>query len=340
MAIFLIGEPDTKRCRYFLQAAEEQKVAVDVLSWKEWNPDAIEGGIVKIDPPSYNEYDILELPAGIDRYKKQLNQLTEVNNVRFLNHPAGILQALDKWESKLLCKKKGMAVTDVLGKNPKDLPALLAIMKEHRVRSVFLKPSYGSGAAGILALSLHPRTGEMAAYTAACLAEGKLLQQKAIRCLRKQEEIEALVNTILQLETVVEKWYPKAEYHAQKYDFRVVWQFGKIAYILPRKSPMPITNLHLNNRASSIEEIFSSMEQKEGEKILAQIEILCQQTMELFPALTVAGLDIMLDKKTNCPRLIEINGQGDLLYQDIYGENRIYGQQVAYLKGLEEQEIR
>lgn len=42
----------------------------------------------------------------------------------------------------------------------------------------------------------------------------------------------------------------------------------------------------------------------------------------------MAGLDIMLDKKTGKPRIIEINGQGDLLYADIYGENRIYGAQI------------
>ena len=55
--------------------------------------------------------------------------------------------------------------------------------------------------------------------------------------------------------------------------------------------------------------------------------------MTLFPKVNVAGLDVMLDKKTGKPRIIEINGQGDLLYQDIYGENRIYREQITKMAG-------
>ena len=55
--------------------------------------------------------------------------------------------------------------------------------------------------------------------------------------------------------------------------------------------------------------------------------------MTLFPKVNVAGLDVMLDKKTGKPRIIEINGQGDLLYQDIYGENRIYREQIMKMIG-------
>ena len=45
----------------------------------------------------------------------------------------------------------------------------------------------------------------------------------------------------------------------------------------------------------------------------------------------MAGIDILLEKKNMRPLIIEMNGQGDLIYQDIYGENNIYREQVGKL---------
>ena len=42
----------------------------------------------------------------------------------------------------------------------------------------------------------------------------------------------------------------------------------------------------------------------------------------------MAGIDILLERKTMRPLIIEMNGQGDLIYQDIFGENNIYREQV------------
>lgn len=47
----------------------------------------------------------------------------------------------------------------------------------------------------------------------------------------------------------------------------------------------------------------------------------------------MTGIDLLLEKGTMRPRVIEINGQGDLIYQDIYRENRIYQEQVRFLAG-------
>ena len=41
----------------------------------------------------------------------------------------------------------------------------------------------------------------------------------------------------------------------------------------------------------------------------------------------------MLDRGSRKPRIIEINGQGDLIYQDIFSENKIYTEQVNMLSG-------
>ena len=54
--------------------------------------------------------------------------------------------------------------------------------------------------------------------------------------------------------------------------------------------------------------------------------------MDCFPGLRSAGIDILLEKGSLRPRIIEMNAQGDLIYQDIYHENVIYSQQVRMIK--------
>ena len=43
-----------------------------------------------------------------------------------------------------------------------------------------------------------------------------------------------------------------------------------------------------------------------------------------------------LEKESLTPRIIEMNGQGDLIYQDIFNENTIYRRQAELLKRMGE----
>lgn len=333
--IILIGESDSKRTEFFFKAANEQQVKVDFFSWSDWRSKDIEGGFVKIDPPSFDEYNILALSDKIKDYEEQLLILEELGKEKgicFLNSPVGILQLLDKVVCKEKLQEHNLPVTTMIGKNPKNFLELKAIMKEKKCWSVFLKPVYGSGAAGIIALSMHPVTEKLAAYTAARLENSGLLQQKKIRKITNEKEIKEIVNAITSLDTIVERWYPKAGIGRETFDFRVLWQFDRMEFIVARKSESPITNLHLNNGAISLEELFQIQASWKHDDTLKEIEELCRNTMAVFTQVQMAGLDVMLDKKTGKPRIIEINGQGDLLYQDIYGENLIYTNQVAYMR--------
>ena len=337
--IILIGEADSKRTEFFLKAAVSQQVSVDFYTWSEWRTKNIEGGVVKIDPPSFHAYNILTLSDKIKEYEEQLFELDEMGQkkgVRFLNPPAEILQLLDKVACKEKLQKHHVAVTTMVAKQVRNYMELKAFMMERKLYSVFLKPVYGSGAAGILALSMNPVKGNVVAYTAACVEDDVLFQQKNIRKIAEEKEVERLVNAITSLETIVERWYPKATLEGEPFDFRVLWQFGRMEYLVARKSASPITNLHLNNGAVSLENVLHNKECWNQGNIQNEIEKLCKEAMALFPRVNVAGLDVMLDKKTGKPRIIEINGQGDLLYQDIYNENRIYREQIAKMIGKEE----
>ena len=330
--IILIGEEDSKRTEFFLKAAETQQIPVGFYAWSEWKNKDIEGGVVKIDPPSFHAYNILTLSDKIKEYQAQLFELEEMGKkkgIRFLNPPSEILQLLDKVACKEKLEEHHVAVTTMVAKNVKDYTELKERMVEKKLRSVFLKPVYGSGAAGIVALSMNPVNRKVVAYTAACVEGDVLFQQKNIRKITDEKEVERIVNGIASLETIVERWYPKATLEGEPFDFRVLWQFGRVEYMVARKSATPITNLHLNNGAVSLEDALQNEESWNQGNIQKDIERVCEEAMALFPNVHVAGLDVMLDKKTGKPRIIEINGQGDLLYQDIYGENIIYRNQIV-----------
>ena len=330
--IILIGETNSKRTEFFLKAAEKFGTEVKFYAWSEWKNCDIEGGVVKIDPPSFKEYNILSLSEKIQEYGENLYKLEQISKqkeVQFLNLPSDILRLLDKSACKKTLKEHNIPATDIVTNNIENYFNLKKMMIEKKIKSIFLKPVYGSGAAGIIALSINPVNEKAVAYTAAVLEGDILFQRKHIRKITDEKEIEELVNAITTLNTIMERWYPKASFRGQPFDFRVIWQFGHIEYIVARKSSTPITNLHLNNGAVILDDILESRESWNNANLLNEIEQLCKNAMVLYPNINSAGLDVMLDKKTGKPRIIEINGQGDLLYQDIYKGNLIYLNQIS-----------
>ena len=335
--IILIGETYSKRTDFFLRAAKELGISVNFYAWSEWKKCDIEGGIVKIDPPSFKEYNIMSLPEIIQDYKNnlyELEQLSKKKEIHFLNSPSDILQLLDKSACKKHLSKSNITVTEMITDNLNDYSELKELMLSKKIKSVFVKPMYGSGAAGIIALSLNPANKKILAYTAAVFDGDVLFQQKRIRKITDEKEIEKIVNAVASLGVIVERWYSKAALNGNAFDFRVVWQFGCIEYIVARKSSTPITNLHLNNGAVLFDEILERKESWNTGNILNNIEQLCNSAMMLYPNTRVAGLDVMLDKKSGKPRIIEINGQGDLLYQDIYKDNLIYRNQIIHMNKI------
>ena len=69
-------------------------------------------------------------------------------------------------------------------------------------------------------------------------------------------------------------------------------------------------------------------------RTVEHIQEVCLRAAGCYPGLRSIGMDVLLEKETLVPRIIEMNAQGDLLHRDAYGENRIYGRQVAILKEI------
>ena len=331
--IILLGNPGSKRTIWFEKAAREQEVPLELLDWKKWDRMLPEGVLFfKIDPPLWESSALEELKELTRAYKEDLSVLAcraEKGSVEFLNEPQAIRMLLDKRRCKKRLMESDLPVTEFLCENDKiqSTDQLLSAMKRQKIWQVFVKPVYGSGAAGVSAFRLQPGTGKMCLYTCALLLPGTgLVNTKKLQSYTRAEEIRSLLDRILGLDCVVERWYPKASHNGYSYDLRAVVQRGQVDYLLARMSRGPITNLHLNNHPLPVEAL--------GLPVLVQerIRTLCQRAMECFPGLQSAGIDLLLEKGSLSPRIIEMNAQGDLIYQDLYDQNQIYRRQAVWMK--------
>lgn len=324
MGIVLVGEPETRRTEYFLRAARELHKSVRFVDWQQAGGMEFHEDVVKLDPPSYKSSDLYEMNDHLASFHRQMKQLEMTGGI-YLNPPSEILRLLDKRHCKEILMEKEVPVTEMLEEKVENAEQLMETMKRHRSFSVFIKPVYSSGAAGVTAFRLAPGQGRMMAYTSCVLQRGELVNTKKLRRLENTQEICRLLEAVLSLGAVVERWHPKASFGGKSYDLRVVWQFGRCEFVVARRSSGPVTNLHLNNSPLAFSDLGLP------EKVICEINSVCEKAMSCFPELRMAGIDVLLERGSLKPKIIEMNGQGDLMYQDIFHENRIYRRQVEWM---------
>lgn len=294
------------------------------------NEAAWDDVFLKIDPPLWESCCLDELNILAQDYEKKLQWLTELGKKRqitFLNRPEDIRALLDKRACKRRLAEAGIPVTEELDDVGR-AELLLDAMERRRIFQVFIKPVCGSGAAGAAAFRWQPRSGRMILYT--CAMEhpetGRLVNTKQLRRFTDRKQVLSMIGRLLKLDCIVERWYAKAEHSGFSYDLRAVVQDGRMDFILARLSSGPITNLHLNNHPLKGDALGLPCH------VMENVEQLCIRAAKCYPGLRSAGIDVLLEKGSLRPRIIELNGQGDLIYQDIYDKNRIYLHQAEMMK--------
>ncbi len=323
-----------------MQAAKEVGLPVCFAAWNEFGQwkrrmSTDTGWVVKIDPPLWESCRLDELGALADGYQKQLAELSGIaqgGRIGFLNQPAAIAKLLDKYVCKEELLKAGLPVTEPLyllegGRQACNADVLFEWMRQRRVFQIFLKPVYGSGAAGVSAFRWQPLSGRMVLYT--CAVEhphSGLVNTKRLRRFAEPKTVARMLDRILGLGCILERWHAKAEYQGMPYDLRAVVQDGYVDFMLARLSKGPITNLHLNNHPLDIKELNLPAD------VLENITNICIKAAGCFSGLQSVGIDLLLEKGSQKPLVVEMNAQGDLIYQDIFQENRIYRHQAAMMK--------
>lgn len=328
MQIIVVSNSLSKRIEYFVEAGKHLQTEVCFMTYEELFSclPLLRQAVIKLEPCVSDETDFLKYALLNQAYKETLQRLGEMrlsDDVCFLNTPHALLRALDKKETKQVLMDRGLKVTPMLP-SPRSFDELRELLTGCG-RGCFLKPRYGSGAGGVMAVRYQPNRNKWVVYTTLQQVDGVIHNTKRINRLSTEKEMIPLAEAVMQTEAILEEWIPKEQLQGENYDLRVVCRESEIDYIVVRCSKGSITNLHLNNKAHWWNELSLP------EVVRQQIYFQCQEAVQSLD-LQYAGVDVLIERGTDIPYIIEVNGQGDHVYQDMFAHNSIYIQQIKNIK--------
>ncbi|WP_434749692.1 STM4014 family protein [Paenibacillus amylolyticus] len=253
----------------------------------------------------------------LDRIAREAREVWP--DVQFWNDPGEIGMMFDKRECQLYLTCHGISVPPIVPSSEpiKSWEMLRAALDASRMHRVFVKLAYGSGASGVVAYQVNPRTGAEMAITTVGMesVQGQTVfyNQGKLQKYTSPDEIRTLLDWLCAEGAQVERWMPKATLDQRAYDIRQLVMGGQVGHAVMRLSHTPITNLHLRN------ERMLPAEAGLNELHLSMIQKAAQHTMRVFPKSWSAGIDVMLTSGMN-PRayVLDVNPFGDLLYRVEY----------------------
>lgn len=320
--IILLGN-EGRRKEYFLKAANEMGrniIFLPLFSNEIFNIKNKENYSLKIDPPIYETGNYNDMDKEIEKYINYLKKL-EQEKFNFLNRPVSLINTLDKFKMKEILLEENINTTEEIKLDIYNRESLFEKLKKEKISNIFIKPRYGSGAVGILALKYNFKKDDYSLFTSLVKGKDNYYNTKKLSYIRDRKIIFDLIDRILKDKPIIEKWVEKKRYDDKVFDIRVLVQFDDVKFMIGRMSDGPITNLHLNNQGIDIEELCID------KKILQEIKEISIKGVNSFKGLNCGGVDILLSKNDEV-KIIEINGHGDLIYKDIFNENKIYKDQI------------
>jgi len=234
-----------------------------------------------------------------------LDKLSTIYDISFLNDPMDIIVAFDKQHTQNGLTHLGIKGPQLLGKCT-SYASLIEQLQEQRISQVFIKPTYGSSASGIMAFRFI-NNEKQALYTTIKIKDDILYNSLKIQKYTDIQTIVHIINTMTSSDLIIQKWIPKWNHKGYSFDFRVVCIKKDPVFIIARGSKNVITNLHLGNKKMTITQSGIS------EGIVKQLKKVASDVMSYgFPSFSYAGIDILVDRSGEI-YVIEVNPFGDLL---------------------------
>ena len=357
--MLLLATAGSKRVR-LMQAARAQLrlPPAQVLEWRDWlrQPALLDAalahpGLLKIEPPGDDPAThllllqagcrLLERPpvaapahgellamdawfAGFTSAMTTLAlQLADLPQARVLNAPADITLMTDKLACQRHLAAHGVPIPALLGP-VHGYEHLQALLREHDLDRVYLKPRYGSSASGVVAYRRN-KAGRQQATTSAALyrTEGitRLMNSKRMARYESEHDIAALVDALAAQELYAEAWLNKPRCGDSHYDLRVVTLAGQPAHRVARIGKQMMTNLHLDNRRGDAAGLLNAAD-------LAALEAASAQAARAFPHSHVTGYDLVV--RQGQAHVLEANAFGDLLPGLLWQGIDTYTAQLAH----------
>jgi hypothetical protein len=186
-----------------------------------------------------------------------------------------------------------------------------ALMREHRMHRLFVKPAHGSSASGVLAVEAGG-VGRIRATTSVELApDGRLYNSLRVRRYDREHDIAAIVDALAPDGLHLERWLPKASQDGRAADLRVVVVAGRATHAVVRTSRSPLTNLHLGGRRGDLDTARAAVEAAGAR--WADLLGVCEQAAACFPRTLCVGVDLLPTVGWRRAAVGEVNAFGDLL---------------------------
>lgn len=186
-----------------------------------------------------------------------------------------------------------------------------ALMREHRMARLFVKPAHGSSASGVLAVEASG-TGRVRATTSVELTpDGGLFNSLKVRRYEREQDIATIVDALAPDGLHLERWLPKASQRGRAADLRVVVVAGRATHAVVRTSSSPLTNLHLGGSRGDLDVVREAVEAA-GARWSDALAV-CEQAAACFPNTLSVGVDLLPAVGWRRFAVGEVNAFGDLL---------------------------
>ena len=266
---------------------------------------------------------------GLNDLATRAAQAARRTGAMLLNDPEAIALCGDKNRCHQAMHGMGLSVPDTLDVREPTFEALLAAMEQENRLRVFIKPRYGSSAAGVVALATSSHG--VTAWSPAEVVEGRgnraIYACKQVRKFNKPREVAALTEAVLTSDAQIEVWIPKAGHNGWTIDLRLLAIAGEPQHVVLRQAGSPITNLHLGAKRG------------EAASFLARLhggvwQTVCEEARRFahrFPRTLQLSFDIAVPVGLNGHYFLEANAFGDLLRRTTHNGLDPYAAQFAAL---------
>ncbi|MFJ3233921.1 STM4014 family protein [Streptomyces sp. NPDC086787] len=326
----VVGNPENRRVTLFADAVRAAGLpAPRIVAWT----DVLRGGgaefhpgdVVRIESPGENT-DVDRLLRGVGDptrvegsarwYTRFTAALSGLRGGVRLDDPGDLAVLFDKRRCHAVLDAAGVPVpasptSGERGARVRGWDDVRALMREHRMHRLFVKPAHGSSASGVLAVETGGG-GRFRATTSVELApDGSLYNSLRVRRYESEHVVAAIVDALAPDGLHLERWLPKASQDGRAADLRVVVVAGRATHAVVRTSRRPMTNLHLGGRRGDLDAARRSFEAA-GTR-WADVLGVCERAAACFPRTLCVGVDLLPAVGWRRAAVGEVNAFGDLL---------------------------
>lgn len=338
----LIANPETKRCRLFLDELRAAGVTeIAVVPWAtvveargnlDRRPEFDAPAIVRLESPGRDDRVtrlLLEAGANNDPRESAIDWRTRPMPKGLLLRPGlwyrgfnrvltGLQQAFDA-RPHLQLTANALHCTELFDKTATSqrlvgagipVPAWCeepqAVLRELVVhqRPMYLKLNTGSNAMGIVAL--RPNRQNYRGITSVAEIDGEFYNTRRLRHLDASPALTRVIDFILQEGAIAQEAIAMAQVDGQNVDLRVVCLKGTPVACIFRVSPQPMTNLHLGGQRGD----YDTCRRLIPTRIWLDALDHCAEGAQCYKAHMV-GIDLVFERGWQRYFILEVNAFGD-----------------------------